>query len=131
MADALKNDQAPQDPYALPFGYWGPQKFLTFTLSGSNSRPVDPTDYSSNLLHAMVVGSGNMPGVPDDISDADQGGFAVVGSGEGDDERIITFKFPELRLSTVDSNGEQNTNYRTSAMLGVNQQLSSSNLLDQ
>jgi len=61
-----------------------------------------------------------------------QGGFAVVGPADGEaNQRIVTFKFPELRLSTVLSNGVQNANYRTSAMLGVNQQLSSSNLLDQ
>ena len=28
MADALKNDQQPQDEYAIPFGFYGPQKFF-------------------------------------------------------------------------------------------------------
>jgi phage tail sheath protein FI len=131
MADALKNDQQPQDEYALPFGFYGPQKFKNFCLSGSNSRPVSPDDYSSNLLTAMVVASGNLPGVNERISLADQSGFALIGSAEGDDERIITFKFPSLRLTTVNSKGVQNANYKVTDFFGVNQQLSSSNLLDQ
>jgi len=131
MADALKNDQQPQDEYAIPFGFYGPQKFLNFCLSGSNSRPVSPDNYGSNLVHAMVVGSGNLPGVPEEIADADQSGFALVGSKDGADERIVTFKFPSLRLTTVDSKGVQNANYKVTDLFGVNQQLSSSNLLDQ
>jgi hypothetical protein len=131
MADALKNDQQPQDEYALPFGFYGPQKFKSFCLSGSNARPVDPNDYSSNLLTAMVVGSGNLPGVPEEIADADQSGFALVGSKDGADERIVTFNFPSLRLTTVNSKGVQDSNYKVTDFFGINQQLSASSVLDQ
>jgi hypothetical protein len=133
MAPALKNDQPPEDDYALPFGWYGPQRFVAFTLSGSNATPVSPTDYSSNLTNIMVVGSGNLPGNPA-VNRAGQGhgGFAVVGNATGEiDQRVVTFKFPTFKLSTVDSNGTQNTNFKPTDFFGLNQSLSSSNLLDQ
>lgn len=133
MASALKNDQPPEDDYAIPFGYYGPQRFVAFTLSGSNATPVSPTDYSSNLTNIMVVGSGNMPGNPAVMRSAvGQGGFALVGNAEGEvDQRVVTFKFPTFKLPTVNSRGVQNANFRTSDFFGLNQSLSSSNLLDQ
>ena len=131
MAPALLNDQQPQDEYAIPFGFYGPQKFKNFTLSGSNSRPVSPSNYASNLTEVMVVGSGNLPGVNDRISAPGQSGFAIVGACEDEDDRIVTFKFPSLRLTTVNSKGVQNRNYRRTDFFGINQQLSSSNTLDQ
>ena len=79
----------------------------------------------------MVVGSGNLPGVNSRITNPEHNGFALFSNVDGGDERIITFKFPSLRLTTVNSKGVQNANYKVTDFFGLNQQLSSSNTLDQ
>jgi len=132
MADALKNDQPPQDEYAVPFGFIGPQKFKPFVLSGSHDAPL-VEDQSADFLDAMVLGSGSTPGNTDAFDTLDDNdSFVLLSNATSSlNGRVVCFDWPSLRLTTINSKGSTNTSYRATDLFGVNQHLSASNALDQ
>jgi len=113
MADDLKAGGLPQDRFALPFGFYGPMKAKAFVLTSGSATP--------DITSSFALGSGSVPttGIP-------TGQFALMPPAS-----TASFVFPDMRLTTENTNGVLNDNYLNTAIFGIHQILSASASLDQ
>lgn len=132
LSEALETGAGTADPYALPFGFYGPNKFKGFTIKsgstetfafGSAAAP-DAPDFPA----AFVLGSGSI------VSTALTGfqtAFALLGSAT--DALTASFVFPDIKLTTSQSFGPGQTDYpvNSSLVFGINHKLKTKGLRDQ
>lgn len=110
MAPGLRSN-GPQDPFALPFGFYGPMKAKDFVLTSGSSEP--------DTTSSFALGEGDIPttGIP-------SGQFALLGSNSAG--ITASFAFPDIRLTTKNSYNTLNQNYPNTALFGISHNLSSS-----
>ena len=132
MADALTEGKMPDDQFALPFGFYGPMKAKSFSISSGSTGPTAYGDLATAQTESFALGSGSIPCNGDDIENWG-GKFAKMGSESGGPGHALTasFVFPDMRLTTENTYGSTNKNYPNTSIFGIHQILSSSVLLDQ
>jgi len=137
MAPALQNGVGPQDEYALPFGFFGPNRFKGFTCT-SGSSTINRQAGAGLTPFAVgkgpfVLGSGSIPMC--NGADAIYNSPAVV-MGDQDNEphtlATASFDFPSIKLTATGTYGISGGDYPAlvSTMFGIHPYRSASIKLD-